>query len=160
VAIQGEGFFKVQMPDGSTGYTRNGNFAVRADNTLVDGAGDTVLSDSGSPITVPSNAGKVTINKDGTILSGHTTVGRLGGEKFADNSQLTPIAGGMFVPADGSTPTPVEQPNLLQGYTEASNVTPMREMVDMVLISRSYEANQKVIKTDDEEMQKTLDALG
>ena len=79
--------------------------------------------------------------------------------QFADPGQLKPVAGGLFT-ANGETPTPVEQPDLLQGYVEASNVTPMREMVDMVLISRCYEANQKLIKTADEEMQKTLDALG
>ena len=62
---------------------------------------------------------------------------------------------------DGSAGVkPVEKPALLQGYIEASNVTPMREMVDLVLISRSYEANQKIIKTADEDAQKELDALG
>ena len=57
-------------------------------------------------------------------------------------------------------PTPVEKPELLQGYLEGSNVTPLREMVDLVLISRAYEANQKMITTVDEQTQKALDALG
>ena len=54
----------------------------------------------------------------------------------------------------------MDKPELLQGYLEGSNVTPLREMVDMVLISRAYEANQKIITTVDQTMQKTLDALG
>ena len=66
----------------------------------------------------------------------------------------------MFVDNGAAGAEPVDKPDLLQGYVEASNVTPMREMVDMVLISRSYEANQKIIKTADESAQKELDALG
>jgi flagellar basal body rod protein FlgG len=160
VAIQGNGFFEVQAPDGTRAYTRDGAFTTRADRTLINGAGEEVLSDSGSPITLASNNDKVTINKDGTIQQGTTTVGRLGVVQFSDPSQLTPVAGGLFTEGNAGAPTPVEQPDLLQGYEEASNVTPMREMVDMVLISRCYDANQKLIKTADEEMQKTLDALG
>jgi flagellar basal body rod protein FlgG len=160
VAIQGPGFFEVQSPDGSHAFTRDGEFSVRSDRTLVNGSGAEVLSDSGSPIVLAANGDKVPINKDGTIIQGTATVGRLGVEDFPDTTQLQPLAGGLFAAADGATPTPVEQPDLLQGYTEASNVTPMREMVDMVLISRCYDANQKIIKSADEEMQKTLDALG
>jgi flagellar basal-body rod protein FlgF len=160
VAIQGNGFFEVQAADGTHAYTRNGNFNVRADSTLVDSSGQAVLSDSGSPITLLPDGGKVTINKDGTVVQGTTAIGRLAVEEFSDPSQLIPVAGGMYAAPSGTAPTPVDQPQLLQGYTESSNVTPMREMVDMVLISRSYEANQKVIKSSDEQMQKTLDALG
>jgi len=160
VAIQGPGFFEVQSPDGSLAYTRDGEFSIRADRTLVNGSGAEVMSDSGSAITLAPNGEKVTINKDGTIQQGTATVGRLAVQQFADTGQLKAVAGSLFVPVNGATPTPVEAPDLLQGYTEASNVTPMREMVDMVLISRCYDANQKLIKTADEEMQKTLDALG
>jgi len=80
--------------------------------------------------------------------------------KFADNNALLPAAGGAFVPAAGMAPQAVEKPELLQGYLEGSNVSPLREMVDLVLISRAYEANQKIITTVDQQMQKTLDALG
>jgi len=160
VAIQGEGFFEVQMPDGRTGYTRNGQFSLRSDRTLLSSSGAEVLSDSGSPITLPNNGGKILVNKDGSISSGSVVAGRLAVDKFADSSQLKSGAGGLFLPVDGATPTPIEQPDLLQGYVEASNVTPMREMVDLVIISRAYDANQRLIKTADEEAQKTLDALG
>ena len=77
------------------------------------------------------------------------------------NNQLIPIAGGFFIPAPGApAPESVDNPQLLQGYLEASNVTPLREMVDLVLISRAYEANQKIITSVDQAMQKTFDALG
>ena len=65
----------------------------------------------------------------------------------------------MFLPG-GVAPQPVAEPELMQGYLEGSNVTPLREMVDLVLIARAYEANQKIIITVDQQMQKTLEALG
>jgi flagellar basal-body rod protein FlgF len=143
VAIQGEGFFEVQRPDGSKAYTRSG------------------VSDSGSPIVFSSSGGAITFNQDGTINQGSTALGKLAVKKFDNNAQLTPVAGGFFVPAPGSpAPQSVTQPGLLQGYLEGSNATPLREMVDLVLISRAYEANQKIITTVDQQMQKTFDALG
>ncbi len=160
VAIQGEGFFAMQLPDGSRAYTRNGEFHVNPDRTLVSSTGAEILSDSGSPITLVPGGGEVTINQDGTLFQGSTSLGKLSVQKFADNSQLAPVAGGAFIPTGGMTPIPVDKPQLLQGYLEGSNVTPLREMVDLVLISRAYEANQKMITTVDEQMQKTLDALG
>jgi flagellar basal body rod protein FlgG len=160
-AIQGEGFFEIQRPDGSKVYTRSGEFRMRPDRTLVTSTGDEVLSDAGAPIVLVSNGGPVVINPNGTIHQGATALGKLAVKKFSDNSLLRPIAGGYFVPARGApAPESVDDPELLQGYLEASNVTPLREMVDLVLISRAYEANQKIITTVDQQMQKTLDALG
>lgn len=160
VAIQGDGFFKVQAPDGSVSYSRGGEFRVGTDHTLQTTAGGQVLSSTDSPITLLPSGGKVVINQDGTVTQGETNLGKLAVVKFADNADLVPVAGGTFVSKDGAEPTAVAKPDLLQGYLESSNVTPMREMVDMVLIARSYEANQKIIKTNDEQMQKALDALG
>ncbi len=160
-AIQGEGFFEIQRPDESRVYSRSGEFRMRPDRTLVTSSGDAVLSEAGLPIILLPNGGKVVINQDGTLFQGSTPLGKLAVRKFADNSVLRPIAGGFFVPAEGSPkPETVDNPELLQGYLEASNVSPLREMVDLVLISRAYEANQKVISTVDQQMQKVLDALG
>ena len=160
VAIQGTGFFEVQLSDGSRAYTRNGEFHMRADRTLVSSSGQEVLSSGGAPITLVSGAGEVVINQDGSLFQGTTSLGRLAVQKFSDNSRLVPAAGGAFVPGDGMAPEAVEKPELLQGYLEGSNVSSLREMVDLVLISRAYEANQKLITSVDQQMQKTLDALG
>jgi len=160
-AIQGEGFFEIQRPDGSKVYTRSGEFRMRADRTLVTSTGDEVMSDSGAPILLSNNGGAVSINGDGTIFQGNTALGKFGIKKFPDNNALIPLAGGFFTPAPGAPPPEsVENPELLQGYLEGSNVTPLREMVDLVLISRAYEANQKIITQVDQQMQKTFDALG
>ena len=160
VAIQGPGFFQVQTPDGNTAYTRNGGFHITPDRTLVTAGGAKVLSDSGSPITLLPTGGNITINADGTIVQGSTTLGRLSVQQASDTSALIPAAGGMFVAPPGLAMTPVQKPELMQSYLEGSNVQPLREMVDLVLISRAYEANQKVISSTDDQMQKTLDALG
>jgi flagellar basal body rod protein FlgG len=159
VAIQGEGFFQIQMPDGTTTYTRAGEFTARADHTLTS-AGGVVLSESSSPITLQSDVSKVTINPDGSIVQNGATIGRLGVVKFADPSALIPVAGGMFMANEDTVPEPVAKPVVTQGSLEGSNVAPLREMVNLVLISRAYDANQRVITNADDQMQKELDALG
>jgi flagellar basal body rod protein FlgG len=161
VGIQGEGFFEIQMPDGGRAYTRNGEFHLRPDRTLVTTGDNEVLTEAGTPVVLqPGGSGEVVINLDGTIFQGDASLGKLAVRKFANPAALMPIAGGMFLPTSGVQPEPVEDPELMQGYLEASNVTPLREMVDLVVISRAYEANQKMITSIDQQMQKTLEALG
>lgn len=159
-AIQGDGFFEVQMPDGTKAYTRNGQFQLRSDRTVVTSSGAQLLTDAGAPVTLVPNGQPFVINHDGSMFQGETSLGRLSIQKFANTSLLAPTAGGYFLPLAGANPEPVQNPELMQGYLESSNVTPLREMVDLVLISRAYEANQKIITTIDDQMQKTLDALG
>jgi flagellar basal-body rod protein FlgF len=160
VAIQGDGFFEVQKPDGTKAYTRCGEFRLRADRTLVTAGDCEVLTDGGSPVTLVPGAGPLTINRDGTLFQGTTAIGRLSLQRFTHTEALVPSAGGLFIATPGAGMSPVEEPDLMQGYLEQSNVQPLREMVDLVLISRAYEANQKIITTVDQQMQKTLDALG
>jgi len=159
-AIQGDGFFEVQRPDGSRAYTRNGEFRVRPDHTLVTSGGDLVLNEAGAPFVLLADGGSVVINPDGVMTQGSTTLGKLSLKKFADNAQLTPVPGGMFVPGKGVKPQAATDVELRQSFLEGSNVTPMREMADLILISRAYEANQKIITTVDQRMQKALEALG
>ncbi len=160
VAIQGEGFFEVQMPDGGKAYTRSGQFNLRADRTLVGAGGQPVLSDGGSPIVLLPNGIPMTVNRDGSIFQGDASLGKISVVSFKDPEQLTPGPGGFFIARAGLQPEPVAAPELMQGYLEGSNVSALREMVDMVLVSRAYEANQKIITSYDQTMQKELEALG
>ncbi|HET7535391.1 MAG TPA: flagellar hook-basal body protein [Candidatus Didemnitutus sp.] len=160
VAISGEGFFEVQMADGSHAYTRNGEFHLKPDGTIVSSGGHEVLSDAGSPFTLLPGQGSLNINADGSVYQGNTLLGRLSVQKFENPSALVPADGGLFFNAPGANPSSVDNPDLMQGYIENSNVQPLREMVDLVLISRAYEANQRIITTADQQMQKTLEALG
>ena len=161
VAIQGEGFFEVLHSDGSKIYTRSGEFRMRPDRTIVTSSGDAVLSEAGAPFTLLPNGDKIAINQDGTVWQGATALGKIAVKSFANPAALQPIAGDFFAPAPGSgAPETVDAPEVYQGYLESSNVSALREMVDLVLISRAYESNQKMISTVDQQMQKTLDALG
>jgi flagellar basal-body rod protein FlgF len=160
IAIQGDGFFQVKMPDDTMAYTRNGEFRLRPDRTLVTGAGLEVMTEGGNPIVLLPGLGQITVNQDGTIVQGSLALGKLSIQRFENPAALIPTTGGMFVPGAGAGMESVDEPDLMQGYLEQSNVQPLREMVDLVLIARAYEANQKMITTIDQQMQKALEALG
>ena len=160
VAIMGDGFFEVRQEDGSKSYTRSGQFRMRPDRTLVNGHGFEVMSADGNPITLLPGQGPVIINADGRISQGAAQLGRLSVVDFPDKSVLRPLDGGLFAIPEGMEPEQVEEVSVQQGYLEGSNVAALREMVDLVLISRAYEANQRMISSFDQRMQKALDALG
>ena len=160
VALEGEGFFEVQMPDGSHGYTRSGEFHLGADRTVLSRGGLPVLTTSGTPIVMQRNGGSLSIGGDGKMTQGDAQLGTLSVVKFADMEKLQPIGGGLFLPSDGSEPVKLEKPGVLQGYIEGSNVTPLHEMIALVQIARAYEANQKIITSRDQNLQKALDTLG
>ena len=160
VAIQGDGFLEVQMPDGTRGYTRAGELHLDSTRTVVSRDNLPVLSQAGTPIVLQADGGSLSIAQDGALSQGDTQLGKISVVKFPDNSQLIPVGGGTFLPKDGSSPTQVEQPAVLQGYLEASNVTPLREMISLVQIARAYEANQKIITDRDQNLQKAIETLG
>jgi flagellar basal body rod protein FlgG len=160
VAIQGDGFFEIKMPDGSMAYTRSGEFRLRPDRTLVSAAGLEVMTEGGDAIVLMPGQGQIVVNQDGTVVQGTTALGKLSIQRFNNPAALIPTAGGMFMAGVDAGKTSVDEPELMQGYLEQSNVQPLREMVDLVLISRAYEANQKMITTIDQQMQKALEALG
>jgi flagellar basal body rod protein FlgG len=160
VAIDGDGFFEVQRPDGSHAYTRAGQFQVNAERTIVTHDGMPVLTEAGTPIVLQPEGGPLAISTDGALSQGDTQLGRINVVRFADNSKLIPTDSGMFAAGDGVDPMKVERPSVLQGYIEASNVTPLHEMISLVQIARAYEANQKIITSRDQNLQKALEALG
>ncbi len=160
VAIEGEGFFQVQSPTGERFYTRSGEFHIRNDRTLITKDGNEVLSDGGAPITLTADGGELAIGMDGTVSQGETQLGRLGLVRFADSNALLPAGNGMFRAAPGTAALPVDNGQILQGHLEGSNVTPLREMVALVQIARAYEANQKILTSRDQILDRTLQALG
>jgi flagellar basal-body rod protein FlgF len=160
VALQGDGFFELQDRDGTRLYTRNGEFRLTRERTIVGPGGMAVLTEDGVPLTTLPGGGAISINPDGIVSQANTVIGRLSIQRFADPASLVPVGGGTFVAGAGVEPTPVEKPDVMQGYLEQSNVKPLREMVDLILISRAYEANQKIISSAEQNMEKTLQALG
>lgn len=157
VAINGQGFFQIQMPDGTLAYTRDGAFQM--DNT------GQVVTSSGYPvspaITIPSNALTVSISRDGIVSitqSGSTAttqVGTIQLATFVNQGGLQSVGENLFVEtASSGTPTPNTPGTngagvLNQGYVETSNVNVAEELVSMIQTQRAYELNSRAIQTSD-----------
>ena len=159
MAVSGDGFFNVRMPDGKTAYTRAGEFSIRADRTIISSQGMPVLSEGGDPIQLQAQGGALVVNEDGTLRQGGAALGKLAISKTANPAGLVAMAGGLFIAPAGLEMTPVEKPVVQQGYLESSNVAALREMVDLVSIGRAYEANQKLIQSRDKLMGTTIETF-
>lgn len=142
LAIDGEGFFKIQGPSG-TSYTRQGAFRLNPEGQLVTPTGLPVLGENG-PITLGST--DVIINKDGIIAFEGAEVGRIPVYAFEPEVALEKRDEGLFVAPPGAEPSLVEQPTVVQGGLEMSNVNVMKEMTRMTQGLRAFEAYQKMIK--------------
>lgn len=157
LGIQGNGFFQVLMPDGTTGYTRDGSFQK-------DNQGQIVTAD-GYPlqpnITIPANALSVTVGTDGTVsitqagTAASTQIGTIQLATFINNGGLQSMGQNLFQETAASgTPTPNTPGTngagvINQGYVETSNVNVAEELVTMIQTQRAYELNSKVVSTSD-----------
>lgn len=162
VAVRGAGFFEVQMPDGTPGYTRDGSFQVNAQGQLVTNNGYTVQPG----ITIPSNAQSVTIAADGTVtasIPGQTapqTIGNLQLVNFVNPAGLEPKGQNLYTEtaASGTPTTGTPGQNglgaLQQGFVETSNVNVVEELIGMIQTQRAYELNSKAIQTSDQMLQR------
>ena len=160
LAIDGQGFFQVLMPDGRVGYTRNGAFSRSADGTLTTASGYVVQPE----IQIPAEALDVNISQDGivSVLSAGQSepqeVGQLTLSAFANPRGLQPIGESFLVETTASgAPTvasPLEQGlgKLTQGALEASNVNVVQQLVEMIETQRAYEVSSKAITASDEMM--------
>ena len=159
-ALQGPGFFKVQRPDGTAAYTRDGGFHVDASRTLVNRQGYKVQS-SGVPLTLRPEGGRVSVNADGTIIQGTTEIGKIAVLDFPDTGKLRATGDGLIEPSDSNVqPKPVDRPAIITGALEGSNVKPLREMVNLITLSRSFENAQRLVQIGDETSDKAIQTLG
>ena len=166
VAVNGSGFFQVLMPDGTTGYTRDGSFQTNNQGQLVTASGYPVQP----AITIPANALSITIGADGTVSvtqpgsTSTTQVGTLQLATFINNAGLQSLGDNLYseTAASGNAATNTPGSNgtgtLQQGYVETSNVNVVEEMVNMIQTQRTYELNSKAITTSDQMLQ-TLSQL-
>lgn len=149
VALDGEGFFVFSDDEtGATVYARAGRFSLDAEGTLRDLAGRAVEGDGG-PIQLPPSGGDISISRAGEITVGGQAVGRLSVVRFENPMQLRRLDGAAF-DAAGMEPEPVENPLVMQGFVEASNVDAVREMTDMITYYRQFESQQKMLQTTDQ----------
>jgi flagellar basal-body rod protein FlgG len=162
VAISGNGFFQVTMPDGTTAYSRDGSFKVDANGQLVTNNGYTIQPG----ITIPAQAQSVSIAADGTVtatLPGQATPANLGQlqlASFANVGGLDPKGENLYAEtASSGTPTAAAPGTnglgkLQQGFVETSNVNVVEELVSMITTQRAYELNSKAIQTSDQMLQR------
>jgi flagellar basal-body rod protein FlgG len=167
VAVRGEGFFKIGLPDGRTAFTRDGSFELDATGRIVTAQGNVV----NPQMTVPTNATAVTINAQGQVsatVPGTTTptiVGQLELSIFVNKSGLEAIGDNLFLetPASGAaqsgTPGGEGFGNLQQGSLEQANVEAVSEISDLIAAQRAYEMNSKVITAADQMLSATSNLM-
>ena len=160
LAIVGGGFFAVEALN-SAGqaqemFTRAGAFALAPDRTLVNPNGDRILNISGGHITIPDD-GEIEIGTEGQIYVGGTYVDTIRMVDFDDTGQLRPFGHTLFL-SGGATEIPFTG-TVSQGYLERSNVNVVREMVNMINISRAYELNQNMISIQDQSLAQAVNEI-
>ncbi|MHC1749799.1 MAG: flagellar basal-body rod protein FlgF [Cellulosilyticaceae bacterium] len=158
IAIQGDGFFVVQTPNGEA-YTRDGSFSIDASGNLVTKEGYKVMGENG-PVALGedflSSGGEVTVGKNGDVVLDGTLMDTISIAKFTDNKQLQKLDDNLY---QGTGQRAEFDGTLLQGFLETSNVNPVTAMVDMISVSRAYEANQKILQVHDALLGKAVNEI-
>jgi flagellar basal-body rod protein FlgG len=161
LAIQGRGFFVLETPQGIR-YTRNGNFSLSTDGTVVNSDGYPVLSTSGH-IQIPQpekTAGiSIAINERGEVTVGKTVLGQVRIADFSDLAQLKKAGQTMFMTDAPEKHATVDGHSVVvrQGFLEESNVEPLGEMIQLVELTRSFETDQRTIKAQDTTLERAMD---
>lgn len=163
VAIRGEGYFQVQLPDGRTAYTRDGSFERDSSGLLVNVDGYQIEPG----ITIPDGAHDVSISADGTVEAylnndaNPTQLGQIQLARFVNKTGLMSLGDNNFAETASSGPPQIGTPNsegfgnVMQGYLEMANVNAVTEIADLIAAQRAYEMNARVISGADEMMQAT-----
>jgi flagellar basal-body rod protein FlgG len=160
-AIEGDGFFQIELPNGDTGYSRSGEFKLDADGRIVNPDGFPLIPE----LTVPTDTISISVGLDGTVSvvqAGDATpveIGNVQLARFVNPAGLRSLGKNLYSPTNASgdeiTGTPGENGfgTLAQGFLEMSNVSVVDEMVNMITAQRAYETNSKVITTADDMLQ-------
>lgn len=161
LAIEGDGFFQITRPDGSFAYTRDGSFKLDSQGRIVNSNGELL----NPAITIPSDVKTedLTIATDGTISvvqnNQSSTIGNITLARFANQGGLAPVGENLYTETQASGTAQTNTPGvqgygtLRQGYLEASNVSVVEELVNMIVAQRAYEVSSKAITAADEMMQ-------
>jgi len=162
MAINGEGFFQVLLPDGTAAYTRDGSFQVDNQGQLVTSSGFVIQP----AISIPANTQSISVGRDGTVSvtqagsAAPTQVGALQLTNFINPAGLESKGENLYVETGASgnpstnTPGSNGAGTILQGYVETSNVNVVEELVNMIQTQRAYEINSKAITTSDQMLQR------
>jgi flagellar basal body rod protein FlgG len=161
MAIDGQGFFEIQLPDGQSGFTRDGEFHLTASGALVTKQGFPVLGEGGPIQLDPKRPDQIAISPNGEITQGRDVKGRVKLVGFDDPQKLTTTTGGFYLATDPAL-VRNDQPTatVLQGAVEGSNAKPILEMAHMMNAMRSFEMNQRMLQIHDERLGKAISELG
>jgi flagellar basal-body rod protein FlgG len=160
-AIEGDGFFQIELPNGDTSYSRCGEFKLDADGRIVNADGFLLVPQ----MTIPTDTVSITVGMDGTVSVIQaddpvpSEIGTLQLARFVNPAGLRSLGKNLFVPTEASGDEIVGTPGengfgtIAQGFLEMSNVSVVDEMVSMITAQRAYETNSKVIQTSDDMLQ-------
>lgn len=161
VAIDGNGYFAVTLPDGAVAYTRAGNLELRDDGTLVTAAGLPLRGEGGAAIRVPPEAaGRIGILPDGTLAGPGGPFGRLSVTRFEDEATLTPRGDGLLDAGVPGRELAAADTKLRSGGLESSNVQPIVETTQMIEVLRAYQTSQHLSDAIGDLRKRALDRLG
>ncbi len=165
LAINGRGFFEIEMPDGSSAYTRDGSFQINSDGDVVTSNGYKLIP----AVSVPADTQSVTVGRDGTVsitnAAGQISTTQLTIVDFINPAGLQALGQNLFASSSASgdpqsgNPDAEGRGSIMQGSLETSNVNVVEEMVDMIETQRAYEMNAKAIATTDQMLQYTNNNL-
>jgi len=156
-AIEGEGFFVVQLPNGDQAYTRDGSFRLNENGELVTREGYIVLDPNGQ--SIPLGTDKITADIYGDIQTFDNRNYSIGIVTFADVQQLHRLGDNLYTIEEGA-PLVGGGYAIRQGYVEASNVNPLEELVKLIEITRNFESNQRAVQAMDETLGKAVNEVG
>jgi flagellar basal-body rod protein FlgF len=159
LGLRGDGFFQVQTADG-TRYTRDGRFALNALGQIVTAAGDPVLGDGGSPVTIDPTKGAPLIGPDGTITQGKQTAGKIGVVRFSSQAALQKDGGGYFENVSNLSAQPAQDTKIEQGMVESSNVNPITQITRLIEVSRAYEQIANIMDGNSSLYSEAIQRLG
>lgn len=157
LALEGDGFMVIETPEGDNLLTRAGNFTVDDQGFIATTDGNRLLG-SGGPINVGS--GNVTVSESGQVEVANDIVGNIRVVEVEDKAQLEKVGRSEFMIPDGIEPIAAIKFAIRQGYLETSNVDIIKEMVEMIISYRNYEADAKALQTQDDSLEKLLNNVG
>lgn len=156
LAIEGDGFFLIETPAGQR-LTRAGAFGPNENGDLVTADGYRVLDAGGAPVFVPQGLGRIGISVDGTISAGGQPVGQIGLVTPIDPNSMIRESGVMFDAQGGFDP--VQDPRMMQGFLEDSNVNPILQVARMIEVQRAYELGQSFLENEHERIRGVIQAI-
>lgn len=159
MAIEGQGFFQVQGPDGPR-FTRDGRFTTDPTGKLVSQGGLAVLDEGGGEIVIDPEKGDIAVGPDGSMSQGNERVGKVGVYTFANPGALSKSGDNLFRNVSNLAPAPATEARVRQGHLEGSNVKPILEITRMVEVSRAYEQTAKMMDAEADLSRRAVERLG